>query len=209
MSLRPRRLVVGLTGGIGSGKSTVAALFAELGVTIVDSDVISHRLTQSGGGAIEAIRTAFDDSYIDASGALDRGRMRQRVFSDVGAKHRLEAVLHPLIRVQMMAQAEAATDVSPYMLLVIPLLFETANYQEWVQRTIVVDCSESIQIARTMQRSGLDEHEVRAIMAQQISRAERLRRADDIIQNDSGLDALRLQVGDLHQRYIAFSARSD
>jgi dephospho-CoA kinase len=200
---------VGLTGGIGSGKSTVAGLFAECGVAVIDSDAISHNLTQPGGGAIEAIRTAFGDSYLSASGALDRARMRQLVFSDTPAKQRLEAILHPLIRAQMLAQAEAAAEISPYLLLVIPLLFETANYRELVQRTLVADCAEASQVARAMQRSGLSEQEVRAIMAQQISRAERLRRADDTLQNDAGLDALSLQVAHLHQRYIALSAGSD
>jgi len=204
-----RRLVVGLTGGIGSGKSTVAALFAESGVTIIDSDAISHSLTQPGGAAIEPVRAAFGDDYIDAGGALDRSHMRQLVFSDTAAKQRLQAILHPLIRVQMLAQAEAASGVSPYLLLVIPLLFETGNYLELVQRTLAVDCAEATQIARAMQRSGLTEQEVRAIMAQQISRAERLRRADDIIHNDAGRDVLRLQVANLHQRYIAVSAGSD
>ena len=200
---------VGLTGGIGSGKSTVAALFAEFSVTVIDSDAISHSLTQSGGGAIETIRSAFGDSYLSASGALDRTRMRQLVFSDTAAKQRLEAILHPLIRAQMLAQAEAADDASPYSLLVIPLLFETANYLKLVQRTLVVDCAETIQVARAMQRSGLTEQEVRAIMVQQISRSERLRRSDDTLLNDAGLDTLRLQVAHLHQRYMALSAGSD
>jgi dephospho-CoA kinase len=200
---------VGLTGGIGSGKSTVAALFAEHGVTVIDSDAISHSLTQPGGGAIEAIRAAFGDSYLSASGALDRARMRQLVFSDLVAKQRLEAILHPLIRAQMLAQAETADHASPYLLLVIPLLFETANYRELLQRALVVDCAEATQIARAMRRSGLAEQEVRAIMAQQISRSERLQRADDILQNDAGLDVLQLQVTHLHQRYLAVSAGSD
>jgi dephospho-CoA kinase len=212
MILRPaqdKRLFVGLTGGIGSGKSTVATLFAECGVTVIDSDAISHSLTQSGGGAMETIRSAFGDGYIDANGALNRARMRQLIFSDVAAKQRLETLLHPLIRAQMLASAEAAAEASPYLLLVIPLLFETANYRELVQRTLVVDCAEATQIARAMQRSRLTEHEVNAIMAQQISRAERLRRADNTIQNDAGLDTLRLQVAHLHQRYIDLSAGSD
>lgn len=204
-----RRLVVGLTGGIGSGKTTVAAMFAEYGITVIDSDAIAHRLTQSGGDAIEAMRSAFGDSYLSANGALDRARMRQLVFSDISAKQRLEAILHPLIRVQMLAQAEASAAISPYLLLAIPLLFETSNYLPLVQRTLAVDCAEDTQIARAMQRSGLTEQEVRAIMAQQISRSERLRVADDIIQNDAGLDALRQQVAGLHQRYIALSAGSD
>jgi len=202
---------IGLTGGIGSGKSTVAALFKEYGVTVIDSDTISHQLTQSGGGAIAAIRAAFGDGYIDASGALDRPRMRQLVFSDPAAKQRLEGILHPLIRAQMLAQAQNTdhpAGTSPYVLLVVPLLFE-AGYHKLVQRALVVNCAEATQIARAMRRSGLGEQEVRAIMAQQIPRAERLRCADDIIQNDGDMESLRQQVERLHQRYLAISAGSD
>ena len=198
---------IGLTGGIGCGKSTVASLFAEHGVTVIDSDVISHRLTGTGGAAIEAIRAAFGDSYIDAGGALDRPRMRQLIFSDFDAKQRLQAILHPLIRAQMLG--EVSENASPYLLLVIPLLFETGNYLEQLQRVLVVDCAESLQISRAMQRSGLTEQEVRAIMGQQIPRGERLRRADDILTNEAGMDALRSQVAQFHRRYIDFSAGSD
>ena len=195
---------VGLTGGIGSGKSTVTALFAECGATVIDSDAISHRLTQPGGAAITAIRTAFGDGYIAADGALDRAHMRQQVFSDPAARRQLEAILHPLIRAHMLAQAGAST--APYLLLVVPLLFEAAGYLGLVQRTLVVDCIEALQVARAMQRSRLDEQTVRAIMATQIPRAERLRRADDVIQNNGGPDTLRRQVEQLHQRYLAISA---
>ncbi len=198
---------IGLTGGIGSGKSTVAALFKECGATVIDSDEISHQLTQPAGAAIAALRAAFGDACIDANGALDRPRMRQRVFADPAARQRLESILHPLIRAQMQAQAEAAA-TAPYLLLVVPLLFET-GYHKLVQRTLVVDCAETTQVMRTIQRSGLGEQEVRAIMAQQITRAERLRRADDIIQNDADLHALRSIVAQLHRRYLAISARSD
>ncbi|MCE9550092.1 MAG: dephospho-CoA kinase [Betaproteobacteria bacterium] len=204
---------VGLTGGIGSGKSTVASLFKECSVLVIDSDVISHQMTQSGGMAIAAIRTTFGDGYIDASGALNRALMRQLIFSDRAAKLQLEAILHPLIRAQIMVQVDSAntnsTHTSPYLLLVIPLLFETLNYRELVQRTLVVDCAENTQIARTMQRSGLDEQTVRTIMASQISRAERLRLADEIIQNDDGLDTLRQQVDQLHQHYLAIFSGID
>jgi dephospho-CoA kinase len=203
------KLCVGLTGGIGSGKSTVASLFKECGVLVIDSDIISHEMTQPGGMAIAAIRTTFGDDYIDASGALNRALMRQLIFSDHAAKLKLETILHPLIRAQMMAQIDSAnadsTCISPYLLLVIPLLFETKNYQKLVQRTLVVDCAESIQIGRTVQRSGLDEQTVRAIMASQISRVERLRLADEVIQNEGNLDALRQRVGQLHQLYLAIS----
>lgn len=204
---------VGLTGGIGSGKSTVASLFKECGVLVIDSDVISHQMTQSGGIAIAAIRTTFGDGYIDASGALDRALMRQLIFSDHAAKLQLEAILHPLIHAQILVQVDNAdtnsTHTSPYLLLVIPLLFETLSYRELVQRTLVVDCAETTQIARTMQRSGLDEQTVRTIMASQITRAERLRLADEIIQNNGSLDTLRQQVDQLHQRYLAISSGID
>lgn len=204
---------VGLTGGIGSGKSTVASLFKECGVLVIDSDVISHQMTQSGGIAIAAIRTTFGDDYIDASGALDRVLMRQLIFSDHAAKLKLEAILHPLIRTQILTQVDDAninsTLASPYLLLVIPLLFETLNYRELVQRTLVVDCAETTQVTRTIQRSGLDEKTVRTIMASQITRAERLRLADEIIQNEGNLDALRQQVGQLHQHYLVISSGID
>ena len=203
-----RRLHVGLTGGIGSGKSTVAALFKECGVTVIDSDEISHQLTQADGDAIAVIRATFGEGYIDASGALDRQKMRRTVFSDPAAKKRLEGILHPLIRTQMLAQAKTH-GASAYLLLVVPLLFETQNYRELAQRTLVIDCAEDTQVARAMRRSGLSEEEVRAIMAQQITRAERLRRADDIIQNDGDLQSLRQQVALSHQRYLTLSAGSD
>jgi len=204
------RYRVGLTGGIGSGKSTVASLFKECGVEVIDSDTISHQMTQSGGIAIAAIRETFGDNYIDASGALDRVLMRQLIFSDHAAKLQLEAILHPLIRAQILVQVDNAninsTLASPYLLLVIPLLFETLSYHELVQRALVVDCAEATQVARTMQRSGLDKQTVRTIMASQIMRADRLRRADEIIQNDGNLDTLRQQVGRLHQQYQAISS---
>jgi dephospho-CoA kinase len=204
---------VGLTGGIGSGKSAVASLFKECGVMVIDSDDISHQMTQSGGMAIAAIRTTFGDGYIDASGALNRALMRQLIFSDRAAKLQLEAILHPLIRAQIMVQVDSAntnsTHTSPYLLLVIPLLFETLNYRELVQRTLVVDCAEATQIARTIQRSRLDEQTVRTIMTSQISRAERLRLADEIIQNDGSLDTLRQQVEQLHQHYLAIFSGID
>lgn len=191
---------VGLTGGIGSGKSTVAALFQELGAGVIDSDAISHQLTRPGGVAMPLIRASFGKAYLTANGALDRLRMRQRIFSDSTAKQNLESILHPLISAQMLAQAQRS--VSPYLLLVVPLLFEAANYRELVQHTLVVDCNEATQIARTMQRSALCEPEVRSILAQQMPRAERLRLADDVVSNDGSIDDLRQQVAQLHQHYL-------
>ncbi len=211
--------LVGLTGGIGSGKSTVAALFAELGVPVIDTDGISHQLTQSGGAAIPAIRSAFGEAYIDATGALDRAKMRglvfseirERVFSDSTAKHRLEEILHPLILAQAKSQAksQAASSPAPYFMLVIPLLFETADYQDWLNQTLTVDCSEQTQLTRATSRIGMSEQAVHAIMAQQLSRSERLKRADDAIQNDGTLHELRQQIALLHQRYINLATRSN
>ena len=195
---------VGLTGGIGSGKNTVAALFKELGVAVIDSDVISHHITQPAGAAIDTIRKTFGEMYITADGALDRALMRQLVFSDSAARRQLEAILHPLIHAQLLAHAEI-NNVSgaqhPYLILVIPLLFESTNYRQLVQRTLVVDCTEEAQIARTMQRSHLDEKIVRAIMASQVTRTERLRHADNVIQNNGDMNTLRQQVDQLHQHY--------
>jgi dephospho-CoA kinase len=195
---------VGLTGGIGSGKSTVAGLFQEFGAGIIDSDAISHQLTQAGGVAIALIRASFGEAYLTQGGALDRVKMRQRILSDPTAKQKLEAILHPLIRTQMLAQVQAPSSF-PYLLLVVPLLFEAANYLDLVQCALVVDCAEEIQVARAMQRGTWSEAEVRAAMAQQISRAERLQLADDIIRNDGSIDDLRTQVRQLHQHYLSRS----
>ena len=195
-----RSLVVGLTGGIGSGKSTVAALFAEHGAGIVDTDVIAHHLTQAGGDAIAAIRAAFGDGYIAGDGALDRAKMRGLVFSDAAAKQRLELILHPLIREQARAQLRQL-EASPYIILVVPLLPESPAFRQLAQRVLVVDCDENSQIGRVIGRSRMTEEEVRAIIARQTPRAERLQLADDVISNDAGLDRLAEKVAVLHERY--------
>ncbi|MBI1175619.1 MAG: dephospho-CoA kinase [Sideroxydans sp.] len=200
----PNKFSVGLTGGIGSGKSTVADLFRACGATVIDSDQISHQLTQPAGTAIPAIRASFGADYINDRGALDRERMRQRVFSDSAAKQQLEAILHPLIRAEMLAQA--AAHAAPYLLLVVPLLLETANYRGLVQRVLVVDCAEKRQIEHTMQRSKLNAQEVHAIMAHQLSRTERLCHADDVIHNDGSIDDLRAPVKQLHRRYLSLAS---
>lgn len=195
---------VGLTGGIGSGKSTVAELFRQEGIVVLDADVISHQMTQPGGAAVALIGKAFGDDYIAPGGAMNRAKMRELVFSDAAARHRLEAILHPLVRAQLLAQAQAAS--SPYLLMVVPLLFEARDYLPLIQRVLVVDCAETTQVARAMQRSALTEQMVRSIMAQQIPRGERLRRADDVIENDGPVEALRLQVGRLHEDYLRRSS---
>lgn len=193
-------LIIGLTGGIGSGKSTVAALFAEHGAGIIDTDAIAHRLTQADGEAIAAIRAAFGSDYLTDDGALDRAKMRGLIFSDADAKQRLERILHPLIFEQARAQLRKL-HASPYILVVVPLLPESRNFRQLVQRVLVVDCDENTQVARVIGRSRLTDNEVRAIIARQTPRAERLRLADDVIRNDAGLDRLAEQVAALHERY--------
>ena len=211
-------LCIGLTGGIGSGKSTVAALFAEHGAGIVDTDAIAHRLTQAGGEAIAAIRAAFGNGYIMDNGSLDRAKMRGLIFSDDAAKRRLELILHPMIFEQAKAQVQqlqpifmrgisriencvTLSQAKPYTLAVVPLLPESPAFRQLVQRVLVVDCDENTQVARVIGRSRMTEAEVRAIIARQTTRAERLQLADDVISNDAGLDSLAGQVAVLHERY--------
>ncbi len=196
-------LVIGLTGGIGSGKSSAAKFFAALGACVIDADEIAHELTQPHGAAISAIRQDFGEGFITVEGALNREKMRGLVFSDNASRQKLEAILHPLIH--MAAARSAALAASPYVIMVVPLLLETGGYREMVQRVLVVDCDEQKQIVRAMARSGLSAHEVRAIMATQIARQQRLQQADDVIVNDSDLAHLQQQVAALHQKYLALA----
>ena len=198
-------LVVGVTGGIGSGKSTAARLFAERGAALVDTDAIALALTQSGQPSVQEIARRFGTEYITPTGALDRQRMREHVFADPEAKRDLEAILHPLIRAEVAAQVRACA--APYVLVLIPLLIETGGYPALAQRVLVVDADEQIQIARTMARSALTEEQVRAIMRTQATRQQRLAAADDIIDNNGDLEHLRTQVEALHIRYLEMSQR--
>ncbi len=195
---------VGLTGGIGSGKSTVADCFAAHGVPVIDTDVIARELTASGGAALDAIRAVFGETVMQANGTLDRAALRRRVFADSAARRQLEAILHPRIR-QVVGQ-KLATLTAPYALIVIPLLVETGGYRDVLNRVLVVDCPEDVQIARVRARSGLALGEIKAILAAQAGRAERLAVADDIIVNTASLEALRAEVAALHQRYLALAA---
>ncbi|MBL8494192.1 MAG: dephospho-CoA kinase [Rhodocyclaceae bacterium] len=198
--MMPKRpLVVGLTGGIGSGKSLVAELFREHGAAIVDTDVIARELTGPGGAAMPAIRAAFGESVIDVRGALDRAAMRALAFGDPAQRERLEAILHPMIRRQSGEEVAAAS--APYVMLVVPLLVESGTYRERVDRVLVVDCSERTQLGRVMARNALAADAVRAIMAAQATRAERLAAADDVIDNEGDFAALRRQVDELDRRY--------
>ena len=199
-------LVVGLTGGIGSGKSAVADAFAALGIDVTDTDRIAHALTAPGSAGLAGIVAAFGPGVRRADGTLDRDRLRDLVFADAAARQRLEAILHPLIRAE--AAREVARWNSPYGLLVVPLLFERGGHGELVRRTLVVDCPEEIQVARVTARSGLAAAEVRAIMAAQLPRAERLARADDVLDNSGGLEAIPPQVAQLDRRYRRLAAEA-
>jgi dephospho-CoA kinase len=201
-------LLIGLTGGIGSGKSTVASLFEQLGVRIIDTDAISRGLSQANGEAVPAIRDTFGAAFIDETHALDRGKMRKLVFTNPTAKKQLEDILHPLILKQARQLAATVTS-APYTLVVIPLLFEVQDYRGWLQRTLLVDCPEEIQVSRTMQRSGLDKPLAQSIIAQQIARSQRVALADDIIRNDSDLPSLSAQIGLLHSRFLSITTGSD
>jgi dephospho-CoA kinase len=199
----PRPYVVGLTGGIGSGKSAAADEFARLGATVVDTDLIAHRLTGPGGAAVAAIQRLFGDGFVLPSGAMDRKRMRERVFADTAARKSLEGVLHPMIRDESERQIAAAG--GPYVVHVVPLLVESGHYRRRVDRILVVDCPEATQLARVRARSGLSADEAQDIVRSQASRAERLAAADDVIDNGGTLEDLRKQVAVLHVKYAAMA----
>lgn len=203
----PKRLAIGLTGGIGCGKTTVANMFAALGAAVVDTDLIAHALTAPHGPAMAAIAAAFGPDFVGADGALERGKMRRLVFADPAAKARLEQILHPMIVARCLD--EAARAAGPYIVYVVPLLVESGHWRARVDRVLVIDCAESTQIARVMARNGLREDEVRAIMASQAPRAARLAAADDVITNDDGMAALSPQIAALHAVYLDFCARMD
>ena len=193
-------IVIGLTGGIGSGKSTVADLFAAQGVAVVDTDLIAHDLTGPMGAAMPEILAAFGDSVRQPNGGLDRVAMRRQVFADPQVRQQLEGILHPRIRSEADRRCRLAT--TPYVLLVVPLLIESGAYRDRVRRVLVVDCDEATQVARVVARSGLSPDEVRRIIATQLARAERLAAADDVIVNMAGVAALEPQVLAMHERYL-------
>jgi len=197
-----KKLVVGLTGGIGSGKSAVADEFAKLGATIVDTDAIAHELTQQGGAAVPEVARIFGKAFIQ-DGAMDRKKMRDHVFARPEEKKKLEGLLHPLIREASRVRIGAAP--GPYVVHVVPLLIESPDYRSRVDRVLVVDAPEEIRVARVQARSGLAPDEVRAIIRTQATSAARLDAADDVIDNAGERDALRKQVAALHQKYLQFA----
>lgn len=198
---------IGLTGGIGSGKSMVADWLAEWGAAVIDTDRIAHDLTAPGGAAIEPVRAAFGAQAITPEGALNRNWMRERVFADPDARRQLESVLHPLIDQAVRAQAERAQ--GPYVVFVVPLLVESGRWRDRVDRICVVNCDPETQVRRVQARSGLTRDTIGRIMSAQASRADRLAAADDVIVNDESTDpgALRRRAFQQHQRWCARAAQ--
>lgn len=197
--------VVGLTGGIGSGKTVVADAFAALGVEVIDTDLLAHRLSARGQPGFSAILAAFGDGILQPDGELDRAALRRRVFADAAARARLEDVLHPLIGAEVARQIERWRDTI-YGVIVVPLLLERTGLRSLVDRVLVVDCPEADQIRRVVARNGFSPAEVRAIMAAQIDREHRLAAADDVLHNAETLDAIAPQVEALDRRYRELAA---
>lgn len=203
--------IVALTGGIGSGKSEVANIFATLGVPIVDTDVIAHAITAPNQAAISPIQQTFGAAFIQANGALDRTKMRQHVFANPEEKLKLERIMHPLIHQQVHREIahnkqlihHAGSSIH-YQIVVIPLLFETSNYQTFADMNVVVDCDPARQVQRAMARSQLTESTVLAIMNAQISREKRLALADEIIKNDGTINELSAKINNLHAKLNRF-----
>ena len=199
-----RPLIVGLTGGIGSGKSTVADIFGQLGIPVIDADAIAHALVEPGQPAFGEIIKAFGPDSVDASGVLDRNRLRKLVFSDPEQRHRLEEILHPKIRSEIIT---LTTNIqTPYCIVVIPLLLET-DQRDLVDRILVVDTGLENQIARVTMRNGLPRHEIIAIIGAQASRDRRLAAADEVIKNDGSLDELADQVRAQHEKYLKIALK--
>ena len=198
-----KTFTVGLTGGIGSGKTTVANMLAELGAYLVDTDLIAHALTKENGAAISSIESAFGSEFILPSGAMNREKMRELVFSQPGEKKRLEAILHPLIREKTELAARESNGI--YTIFVVPLLVESGSWKQSVSRVLVVDCSEQIQVHRVMSRNGMTREQVRSIMLTQASREQRLNVADDVILNEGPLDEIKVNVRRLHDKYVKLS----
>ena len=197
--------VVAITGGIGSGKTTVANQFAELGIEVVDADVIAREVVEPGTPALAAIAAHFGSEVITPDGQLDRRRLRERVFTDPQAKGWLNALLHPLIRTEMQRQCAAAR--SPYCLLVVPLLVEN-RLTALANRVLVIDVDEATQIERTCRRDGVNREQAQAILAAQASRAQRLAAADDVLDNQNGTpEAIKSRILALHETYLAFASQ--
>jgi len=196
-------LRIGLTGGIGSGKSTIAALFAAHGVPVIDADAIARQLTLPGTPATVKVLQHFGPEITASDGGIDRQRLARRIFNDPGARLQLEDILHPLIHAEMLRQQQNTN--APYCILVIPLLFETGQ-RDMVDRVLVADVDEDSQLARVSERDGRSTAEIRAILSAQINRMQRLKMADDVIANNGDIDALKDLVATLHQKYLGLAS---
>ena len=195
--------LIGLTGGIGSGKTAVSDQLGKLGAGVIDTDVIAHQITAKNGSAIDLIRKHFGSDYIDANGVLDRARMRTLVFTNPAAKKALEAITHPLIRTETLRQAQQLiSNKAPYLVFVVPLLIESGNWLPMLDYLVVVDCPKELQIKRVMHRSNLPQSEVEKIIKTQASRQERIQHADMVIENQGSLDSLQAAVLKLHQNIL-------
>ncbi len=193
--------VVALTGGIGAGKSEAARIFESLGVPIVDVDVISRRLTSAWQPMVQQIAKVFGDEFVTPDGALDRAKMREHVFSRDAERKKLEAIMHPVIHAEALRELNKNID-APYQILAIPLFFETNRYSGIVKSTLLIDCDEELQISRTLQRNGMTESIVRSIIAAQASRSFRRALANDIIENNSTIEALTEKIKEKHEKYM-------
>ena len=203
--LKGRIPLIGLTGGIGSGKTAVSDLLAKLGAGIVDTDLIAHQITAPHGAAIALIEKQFGPEFISADGALNRDKMRSLVFSKPEARKSLEAITHPLIRQETNKQAlRISKEGAPYLVFVVPLLLESGSWNSLIDLLVVVDCPKETQIQRVMQRSNLPREELERILAAQASREERLKHADVVIENQGSLQDLEVEVQNLHQKILQF-----
>ncbi len=203
LDLKGKVPFLGLTGGIGSGKSSVASFLAQRGAWVIDTDQIAHQISAPRGSAINPIKSEFGSEFILPDGSLNRAKMREHVFKDTESKRKLEAITHPLIRQETILQAENGLENhAPYLVFVVPLLLESGAWTENLDHIAVVDCEEEVQIRRVMERSQLDRQGVLAIMAHQASRAERLAIADTVIHNRGDLASLEIEVDRLHQKML-------
>lgn len=199
-------LVIGLTGGIAAGKSTATAFFQERGVPVIDADEVARDVVAAGTAGLAAVIAAFGPQIAQPDGTLDRRRLRELVFADPAERHRLEAILHPLIATEIRARLQRVT--GPYCILAVPLLIESSNLRALVDRVLVIDVPVDVQVARLMQRDRMTAEQCRAMLATQASRARRLEAADDVVDNATDVAALQRQLDSVHARYLELAGQS-
>lgn len=200
-------LVIGLTGGIAAGKSTATTFFQDRGITVIDADEVARDVVAAGTAGLAAVTAAFGPQMLQADGTLDRRRLREMVFADPAQRHRLEAILHPLISTEIRARLQQV--VGPYCILAVPLLIESANLRSLVNRVLVIDVPVEVQVARLMRRDRMTAEQCRAMLAAQASRAQRLEGADDVVDNATDITALTRQLESVHARYLELAGHAD